>query len=69
MGTPVKGSGTIGRGHQDVGDLLQVGGAGGPTIWVRGVSDVPTHQEDARRLSPTGNMPTDGVAEDMEVWW
>ena len=66
MGPPVESSGVGGCGSLDVGSLLQDSGTGGPTLWVGDMGDVPTHQEDAGRISPPGDTPNDGAADKTE---
>ena len=66
MGTPVKSYGIGGRGCLDIGKFLPFSGSGIATLQIRDVSDVSTHREDAGRISPPHDTPTDRKADETE---
>ena len=65
VGPHVEGSGTKGHGFLDVGEFLHGGGAVSPTLQIRYVGDVSTHQEETMQISPTGGTKTDVAAAAM----
>ena len=69
MGAPVEGAGTGGCRRQDVRDILQGSSTGDATIWVGDVGVVPMHQDDAGRISPPGDLTTDGLEADTAGGW
>ena len=62
MGPPVEGYWTRGRICLGLGYFLHGGEEGDPTLWIVGVGDFSTHQEDAVQISPPGGMPTEGAS-------
>ena len=66
---PVDDHGIGWHGHQDVGGFLQGSGAGGPTIQVGYVGDVPTHKEDNVRIYPPGDTTADWSEVYMSGGW
>ena len=50
-----------GGGCADIGNVLYIISAGGASIWVEDVGNVPTHREDNGIFLPLGVMDTDGA--------
>ena len=69
MGAPVEGAGMGGCRRQEIGDIIQVKGTGGDTIWVIDVVNFSTHWEDAGLVSPKGDLATDEVADETAGGW
>ena len=58
-----------GRECPGVGEFIQGSGAGSPTIWVRGVGGVPTHQDGSGRILTLGDIPNYGAADESADGW